>query len=256
MTHRPHPRTLPRPTTSVLRLGLASAFVALVLVVVAVLASPARAEELVVPIDTVIRIEPARVVQLSQIAITDEYVGATCQLTAVATNQESAHPGNDLIVTSGASATRIGGVEDTPGQTTSADGEIVLGSTLAVSLIMGPDGVFSGGIDVTVSCPEVRGNQVEPTTTVAPTTEVTSAATTVAPTTEAPATTTTAAAVDATETTVDESTTAAGESELAFTGSGNSGWLTLIAFGLIGAGLIALASTRAKNRKATEPTKK
>ena len=116
-----------------------------------------------VPIDTVVRAPEGSETVLARQAVADDQVGATCLVTARAENQSSVHPGNDLIVSSGASRILLPDVEREPGAVVVAEGTLQLGSEIVVSLIMGPDEVFSGGIEVDIDCaaPDATTTTVE-----------------------------------------------------------------------------------------------
>ena len=211
-------------------------------------ATAAGAEEgLTVPIDTVVRTEPGVETLLASMPVDASLVGAQCDVAIDAHNQESVHPGNDLVVRSGESSAVLANVEGQSGADTTASAELVLGESLTVSLVMGSDGVFSGGFDLAFDCGSgstgsetsvpVSTTAAEPTTT----TEVTS-------TTE-PADTTTTTAADTTTTTEVTSTTAAGEvsgegqtnpggGELARTGTDTNNWLGVLAGSLITLGAV------------------
>ncbi len=145
--------------------------------------APAAADhgDISLPIDTVVQAGEGEVVQLAQTTVASELVGAVCSWDLHSENQESVHPGNDLILTTGGSQSVISGVEDVANQALSASGSVELGSTIVVSLRMGPDQVFSAGISVEVVCEE-SAPAVEPETTTGTTPPAS-----VTPTTEAPA---------------------------------------------------------------------
>ena len=151
------------------------------------LQSPASAGHghISVPIDTFVQAGEGEVVQLVSVPVDTELVGATCSWEFHAANQESVHPGNDLILSTGGNDTVVPGVEDAPGQVLEVVGSFQRGETLTVSLRMGPDQVFSAGLSVEVLC---EGDVVPATATTTP-----------APTTTTPVPTTTAASVVETE---------------------------------------------------------
>jgi hypothetical protein len=148
------------------------------------LQSPASAGHghISVPIDTFVHAGEGEVVQLVSVPVDSELVGATCSWEFHATNQESVHPGNDLILSTGGNDTVVPGVEDAPGQVLDVSGSFQLGETLTVSLRMGPDQVFSAGLSVEVLCE----SDVVPAT----------ATTTPAPTSTTPVPTTAASVVE------------------------------------------------------------
>jgi len=149
--------------------------------------SPASAGhgDISLPITTFIQADEGEIVPLVSEQVDAELVGATCSWDFHAINQESAHPGNDLILSTNGTDTVVPGVEDVPDQILDVAGTFELGETVAVSLRMGPDGYFSARLSVEVVCDE----EVAPTTTIAaPATTAAPAA----PTTAAPAAPTTA----------------------------------------------------------------
>lgn len=148
--------------------------------------------EINIPIDTVVRnVEAGTVVLLTDppVEVPSELVGRECTVVAQSKNQSSVHPGNDLLVVTGDSQVLIADVEAEPEATINATGIVVLGSEIAVSLIMGPDEVFSAGINVLVDCaPGATTTTAAPTTTAevsdtSVTTTEDSSTTTVEPTT-------------------------------------------------------------------------
>ncbi len=140
--------------------------------------SPVGAGNLDLPIDTVVRAEPGTVTELRRVSVDADLIGSRCELGITAENQDSVHPGNHLVVASGDSHATLHDVEGEAGRVSNTVApEITLGETVVVSLVMGSDGVFSGGFSVTLSCDDGQSSTEQ---TVAPTT-----------TTEAPTTTTT-----------------------------------------------------------------
>jgi hypothetical protein len=159
------------------------AAVAIYVLILATAVSAANGFEITIPVETVVRAPEGSITDFEPvIQVPEEYQGQECSVVAHAQNQGSVHPDNDLLVTSGSSQVVIPDVEAEPGGSVEGEGTLVLGSTIVVSLRMGPDGVFSAGIDVVIDC--------LPNGTTTTTTEVT--------TTTTPATTTT---------TVEETTT-------------------------------------------------
>lgn len=125
--------------------------------------------EINIPIDTVVRnVEAGTVVLLTDppVEVPSELVGQECTVVAQSKNQSSVHPGNDLLVETGDSQVLIADVEAKPGATVNAIGTVVLSSEITVSLVMGPDEVFSAGVDVLVDCaPGATTTTAAPTTT-------------------------------------------------------------------------------------------
>lgn len=176
--------------------GLAA--VAVYVSILATAASAAPAFEVTIPVDTVVRAPEGSITDFEPvIQVPEENQGQECSVVAHAQNQTSVHPDNDLLVTSGSSQVVIPDVEAEPGGTVEGEGTLVLGTTIVVSLRMGPDGVFSAGFDVIVDCPpdettttttDVTTTTTEATTT---TTEVTTTSTEVTTTTTIATTTST-----------------------------------------------------------------
>jgi len=218
------------------------------LVLLAGPAGPAGAmEDLTIPIDTVVEADTGSVTELSSMDTPSDMVGATCTLEAVGQNQESQHPGNDLVVRSGSSETRLAGVEDDPGKTTPVSDEVVLGEAITVSLVMGGDEIFSGGVTLSFTCTAPATSTTTSTTT-APATR-TAAATTVPEvttptkvlTSEVTAPPTTAPAVPAPTAKVrvfGQTQTAAQPQAQALASTGSRSWeMALGAMALIGIGV-------------------
>lgn len=124
-------------------------------------AAPAAAQDTVIeiPIDTVVRGAPGSEHLLITATVDPADVGAECSVVVEGVNNESVHPGTDLIVRSGTSEVVASDVERAPNAVTEATGTLVLGSTVDVFVRLGADGVFSGGLVVTATCgpPEPPG---------------------------------------------------------------------------------------------------
>ena len=130
-------------------------------------AAPASAiDDIVIPIDTVVRGAEGDVIEVASVAVDPDLVGATCAAELTDSNNESTHPNNDLIIDTGAETFEALDVETEANSTEIVDGDAVLGETVVVSIRLGPDGVSSGGLTLTFDCEEQL-----PATTVAPTTE-------------------------------------------------------------------------------------
>lgn len=97
-----------------------------------------------------------------------ELVGRSCNVVATVTNQESVHPGNTLVVTSGDSSVSIGGIEDEAGAVTTEAGTITLGSTISASVVLGDDGATSLGSSLTVTCEALPETEPTPPTPASP----------------------------------------------------------------------------------------
>lgn len=160
--------------------------------------------EIVVSVSTEVRAAFGTVTVLETADVPPELVGKQCNVEAESENQTSVHPGNDLVVES-ESQVILSDVEAVPGGTVTAIESMLLGDQIVISLVMGPDTVFSAGIVVRVDCPpETTTSTTEQTTsTIDSSTTSTSDETT---TTVASSTTTTAD----TTTTIDDTTTTTG----------------------------------------------
>jgi hypothetical protein len=149
-------------------------------------AADVSSPSIAVPVDTAVFGDPGTVHELASATVDPLLQGSTCTVMAIASNNESVHPGSDLVVSSGASSVRVADVEAAPNKVTEGDGTLVLGPQLTVSVILGGDGVFSGGVQLTVTC------EAPPPTTGPPTTEpptTTGPPTTKPPTTQPPTST-------------------------------------------------------------------
>jgi len=152
--------------TKIISAGLAVAvFVVTPLIVGVRSASANTGYALSVPISTIKRGAVGSVHVLASENIEQKYQGMECSVNAVAKNQGSVHPGNNLTVASGGSSVVLENVERQGGISTEASGELTLGPKVTVSLTMGRDKVFSGGMNVNITCVEkeievCRGGQV------------------------------------------------------------------------------------------------
>jgi hypothetical protein len=136
--------------------------VTILLAAVALGASPASAADLTLPAGTVIEAAEGSLVELGRVPVDTDRAGPRCTWEASVTNQESVHPGNDILVVSGDSTLVLSDIEASAGKVTSNSGSVYLVDEVVVLLRMGPDEIFSGGLDLTIrydSC------QPEPPTT-------------------------------------------------------------------------------------------
>jgi hypothetical protein len=121
--------------------------------VLSLVASPASAQTIDVPVnDVIVTGEPGTVQEIGGVDVASDLVGRTCDIVATVKNQSSVHLGNTLIVTSGDSTVSVDGIEDVADGTVSEAGSITLGSTITVSVELGQDGVSSLGSNLTVTC--------------------------------------------------------------------------------------------------------
>ena len=133
----------------------------------------AMAVEIEISIDTVVTADEGSITVLATADVPPELVGSSCTAVARAMNQPSVHPGNDLVIASGDGSIVLSDVEREAGITTTTEGAMTLGTTLTVSLRMGPDEVFSAGLIVTIGTdctppPSTTTTTEPPTTTTEP----------------------------------------------------------------------------------------
>lgn len=87
------------------------------------------------------------------VAVPEQFIGQTCEVSATTQNNASVHLGNDAEVCSGDSCTFIRGVEDQPFATTHyGEGPITLGPDVDIYVHMGPDGIWSAELDMEFIC--------------------------------------------------------------------------------------------------------
>jgi hypothetical protein len=140
----------------------------------------AQASLFEISIDTVITAGEGSITTLGTTDTPPDLIGMSCIGVVEATNQLSAHPGNDLIVSSGDDSIVLEDVERESGAVTAADAPLTLGSSVTVSLHMGSDEIFSGGLVFTIGecTPPTTTTTEAPTTTTEPTTTTTEPTTT------------------------------------------------------------------------------
>ena len=128
--------------------------VALLLMASTRIAAAETKYSLSVPVTTIIRGSVGSVHELASKDVDQKYQGMVCDVNATAENQGSVHPGNNIIVSSNGNSVTLADVERSGGVITHADGKLELGSKVEVSLKMGQDKVFSGGMDLNITCVE------------------------------------------------------------------------------------------------------
>ena len=97
---------------------------------------------------TVTRGDPGQVFEL---AVFHPPVASFCDVTVVTENNPSIHPDTDLIISTRDQAILFQSIEDAPGQV-STTRSVLFGRVATVLLRLGPDGVASGGITLTLDC--------------------------------------------------------------------------------------------------------
>lgn len=232
-----------------------------------------------VPLPTVVRAPAGTEHLLASASARADLVGVLCVVTVRTSNQKSVHPGNDLVVASGGDSLVIEDVEGEPFAESGQEGTLRLGSEVTVTLVMGPDGVFSAGMTVKISCPETSSSSTSlPTsTTVAPTTvpETTSTlpettSTQAETTTTVEVTTTSSTSTSSTVTTTTTTTLSTSTSEasttttggdtsttattLPFTGTGRTAALAAVVALAAGIALLALSRKRETPAGSNGPT--
>jgi hypothetical protein len=113
--------------------------------------------EVTIPVTTVVDDDPGteHVMGEADLAAEGIAAGQTCQVMLVRNNNDSVHPDNDLRVVSGSNAVVFPDFEDTPGPIVEppfGDVLVVDGVKVTVLLVLGSDGVSSGGFTVTLDC--------------------------------------------------------------------------------------------------------
>ena len=239
------PTTLPR---LVLSLSVGILVCGLILTAAATDTATDAAFEMTVSIETVIRAPEGSETVLRAHPVPSGLVGETCSVIAQSLNQSSVHPGNDLTVESETRIVLVD-VEAEPGGTVAATDVMVLGNEVLISLVMGPDEVFSAGVDVLFDCPPrsttTTSLTISSTTIVANSTTTTMEESTT--TTEGVTTTTegvtTTTSPGATTTTGAPTVTTTPIEELVHTGPPD-GRLALIAVAVIASGVLLLVGER------------
>ena len=88
--------------------------------------------------------------------------GRQCSVAAEGINQESVHPNSDLLVRSGGGEVALLDVERAPNVRTEATGTLTLGTDVSVFVRLGPDGLFLGGLVLTIDCPTLGAEGCTP----------------------------------------------------------------------------------------------
>lgn len=149
--------------------------------------SSADAQQITLPplvIEETIRAEPESEHFVGSIDIPDEFIGQVCDVTIVGANNESVHPGSNIVLKGGTVEAIFEDVESAPGKAISGDARLIVAtSQIDVFIQLGADGVFSGAATaVTAVC---TPPPPETTTNASTTTVVSSTTTTVPPPTVA-----------------------------------------------------------------------
>lgn len=119
---------------------------------IAVFAPVASASiDISIPINTQVKTDIGSETLLATVA-TGEFEGQVCEVSADSMNQESIHPGNDLVVASNDTSVVLEDVEGESNGIVHADGTLTLGDVVTVTLINRQVRVFSAGITVLIDC--------------------------------------------------------------------------------------------------------
>ncbi|MDH4280665.1 MAG: hypothetical protein OEW83_21580 [Acidimicrobiia bacterium] len=100
--------------------------------------------------------------------VAGDLVGRSCNVVATVTNQDSVHPGNTLVVSSGDSSVSIADIEDVADAVTTQGGTITLGDTISAAVVLGADGATSLGSSLTVTCDALPETEPTPPTPASP----------------------------------------------------------------------------------------
>ncbi len=120
----------------------------------------AEIPQISVPIKTIVRGDKGSTHKLASEEVSPELVGMTCEVKATAKNQGSVHPGNNIVVSSGESKVILEDVERKANELTEAEGSLKLEDEVLVTLVLGKDKVFSGGMNVELHCEEPKKIEV------------------------------------------------------------------------------------------------
>ena len=109
-----------------------------------------------IPVETVVRGNTGSVQPITSVNVANDMRGLVCDVTSRAVNQRSVHPNSDLIIRSNGTQVEIKDVEREANGVTPATGSLTLGNDISVSVRLGRDRIFSGGMHVEFDCSEPR----------------------------------------------------------------------------------------------------
>ena len=157
------------PTRYLVTLAVAVASVLAVILVVTMSSASGAGFSLSsdIDIDRGERGDPGTNLVLVSQATPTELVGRACTSRTTSLNNESIHPGNDLIVETGSEVLTFEGVEETASAVNEVDTNVVLGPTVTMTLRFGSSGVTSTQFTIAFDCPDTPATTVTtPSTTV------------------------------------------------------------------------------------------
>jgi hypothetical protein len=168
----------------------------------------AQDDVLTIDFDDVVFASAGAIVPVGSVAVGADLQGRTCLTSVVTANQSSIHPENDLLIATGGSMARIEDVEDFTNGTNSWLVDITLGSSIDMSVEMGPDGISSLGFTVEIDCSKPLAGSTVPVLASSVTTTTTTTSTTLTPETtgSTPLTATSPETTITSETTTSETT--------------------------------------------------
>jgi len=118
-----------------------------------VVALPAEAgEEISVVPNSVIHGEVGSVHVVASQEVPSELVGKPCDLRVTAKNGGSVHPGNAVMVSTGASDVTVAKIEEASDESVTHVQRVTMGDSLTVSIQLGQDGTSSLGFTVGFEC--------------------------------------------------------------------------------------------------------
>ena len=127
-----------------------------------IIAAPASADDISVPLDNVIHGDPGTVHTVAETDVDASLVGMSCVVTVVAENQESENPNTDLIITSGDAKVEILGVEDKANGETKQSEPMVVSEKITVQVRIGKNAVASMGFSLSFACEPAEAPPANP----------------------------------------------------------------------------------------------
>lgn len=122
--------------------------------------SAASGGTLSIPVSTIVRGDVSSQHVLATKNVDQSLIGMVCDIMATGQNQGSVHPDNDIVITSGSGNVTLADVERAANAVTHADGQLTLGNKIVVTLELGKDKVFSGGMSLDFNCDQPKQIEV------------------------------------------------------------------------------------------------